>query len=51
MVSSPSPLLVILILTYIKNSFSLYTFPLKRLTNGILINSYFCLLSCFFKAT
>ena len=37
-VGSPSPLLVILILTYIRNSFNLYTFLLKRLTNSILIN-------------
>ena len=35
-VSSPSSLLVILILTYIKNPLSLYTFLLKYLTNGIL---------------
>ena len=37
-VGSPSPLLVILILTYIRNPLSLYTFPLKCLTNGILTN-------------
>ena len=36
-VGSPSPLLTNLILTYIKNPFNLYTSPLKRLTNGILI--------------
>ena len=35
-VGSPSPLLVILILTYIRNPLSLYTSPLKYLTNGIL---------------
>ena len=32
------PLLTILILTYIRNPFSLYTSPLKYLTNGILTN-------------
>ena len=37
-VGSPSPLLIILILTYIKNPFNLYTSLLKRLTNGILTN-------------
>ena len=37
-VNSPSPLLIILILTYIRNPFSLYTSVLKRLTNGILTN-------------
>ena len=37
-VGSPSPLLTILILTYIRNPFSLYTFPLKYLTDGILTN-------------
>ena len=37
-ISSPSPLLVILILTYIKNFFNLYTSLLKYLTNGILTN-------------
>ena len=36
-VSSPSPLLVILILIYIRNPLNLYTSPLKYLTNGILI--------------
>ena len=35
-VNSPSPLLMILILTYIKNPFNLYTSPLNYLTNGIL---------------
>ena len=35
-IGSPSPLLVILILTYVRNPFSLYTSPLKCLTNGIL---------------
>ena len=35
-VGSPSPLLTILILTYIKNPLNLYTSPLKYLTNGIL---------------
>ena len=33
---SPGPLLTILILTYVKNSLSLYTSPLKYLTDGIL---------------
>ena len=37
-ISSPSPLLIILILTYIRNPFNLYTSPLKRLTDGILTN-------------
>ena len=37
-VDSPSPLLVILILIYIRNPFNLYIFPLKCLTDGILIN-------------
>ena len=37
-VGSPSPLLIILILTYIRNPFNLYISPLKRLTNGILTN-------------
>ena len=37
-VDSPSPLLMILILTYIKNPFNLYTSLLKCLTNGILTN-------------
>ena len=37
-ISSPGPLLVILILTYIKNPLSLYSSPIKRLTDGILIN-------------
>ena len=37
-INSPSPLLVILILIYIRNPFSLYTSLLKYLTNGILIN-------------
>ena len=37
-ISSPSPLLVILILTYIRNPLNLYTFLLKRSTDGILIN-------------
>ena len=37
-VSSPSPLLIILILTYIRNPFNLYTSPLKYLTDGILTN-------------
>ena len=37
-VGSPNPLLVILILIYIRNPFNLYTSPLKYLTNGILIN-------------
>ena len=36
-ISSPSPLLTILILTYIRNPFNLYTSPLKYLTDGILI--------------
>ena len=36
-VNSPSPLLTILILTYIRNSLNLYTSPLKYLTDGILI--------------
>ena len=37
-VGSPSPLLMILILTYIRNPFNLYTSPLNRLTDGILTN-------------
>ena len=37
-VGNPSPLLIILILTYIRNPFNLYTSPLKRLTDGILTN-------------
>ena len=37
-ISSPSPLLMILILTYIKNPFNLYTSPLNRLTDSILTN-------------
>ena len=37
-IGSFSPLLIILILTYIRNSLNLYTFSLKRLTNGILTN-------------
>ena len=37
-VSNLGPLLVILILTYIKNPFSLYSSPIKCLTDGILIN-------------
>ena len=39
-VGSPSPLLIILILTYVRNPFSLYNFPLKYLTDGILILTY-----------
>ena len=35
-VGSSGPLLMILILTYIKNPLNLYTSPLKRLTNSIL---------------
>ena len=35
-VSSPGPLLVILILTYVKNPLNLYTSLLKYLTAGIL---------------
>ena len=35
-VGSPSPLLMILILTYMRNPLNLYTFLLKYLTNGIL---------------
>ena len=37
-ISSPSPLLVILILTYIRNPLSLYISLLKRLTDSILID-------------
>ena len=37
-VGSPGPLLMILILTYIRNPFNLYTFLLKYLINGILTN-------------
>ena len=37
-VSSPGPLLIILILTYIRNPLNLYTSPLNYLTNGILTN-------------
>ena len=37
-VGNSGPLLVILILTYIRNPLNLYTSPLKRLTNSILIN-------------
>ena len=50
-VGSPNPLLVILILIYIRNPLSLYTSLLKRLTNNILINRCPYLLSYFFKAT
>ena len=35
-VGSPSPLLMILILIYVRNPFNLYTFLLKYLTDGIL---------------
>ena len=37
-VGSLGPLLMILILIYIRNPFNLYTFLLKYLTNGILTN-------------
>ena len=37
-VSSPSPLLIILILTYIKNPLNLYISLLNYLTNSILTN-------------
>ena len=37
-VSSPGPLLIILILTYIKNPFNLYASLLKYLTDSILTN-------------
>ena len=37
-VGSPSPLLMILILTYIRNPLNLYTSPLNYLTDGILTN-------------
>ena len=37
-VNSPGPLLIILILTYIKNPLNLYTSLLNRLTDGILTN-------------
>ena len=37
-INSLGPLLVILILTYIRNPLSLYTFLLKCLTNSILTN-------------
>ena len=37
-VGSPGPLLIILILTYIKNPLNLYAFSLKCLTDGILTN-------------
>ena len=37
-VGSPSPLLTILILTYIRNPFNLYASPLNYLTNNILTN-------------
>ena len=37
-VSSLGPLLIILILTYIRNPFNLYTSPLNCLTDGILTN-------------
>ena len=37
-VGSPSPLLVILILTCVKNPLNLYALLLNCLTNGILIN-------------
>ena len=42
-------LLTILILIYIRNPFSLYTFPKNFLINNILINPYPYLLSCFFN--
>ena len=35
-VGSPNPLLIILILTYIRNPLNLYISPLKYLTDGIL---------------
>ena len=37
-ISGPGFLLIILILIYIKNPLSLYTFLAKHLTNSILIN-------------
>ena len=37
-VGSPGPLLIILILTYIRNPLNLYTSPLKCSTNSILTN-------------
>ena len=37
-VSSPGPLLTILILTYVRNPLNLYTSPLKYSTDGILTN-------------
>ena len=37
-VSNPNPLLIILILIYIRNPFNLYTSPLNYLTDGILTN-------------
>ena len=37
-VGSPGPLLIILILTYVRNPLNLYISPLKCLTNGILTN-------------
>ena len=49
-VGKPAPLLTILILIYIRNPLSLYTFPENCLTNGILIALYPYLLSCFFNA-
>ena len=49
-VSKPTPLLTILILTYIRNSLNLYTFPENCLTNSILITLYPYLLNYFFNA-
>ena len=37
-VGSLGPLLIILILTYIRNPFNLYASPLNHLTDGILTN-------------
>ena len=46
-INNPALLLTILILTYIRNFFSLYIFSKNYLTNSILIALYPYLLSCF----
>ena len=50
-IGSPGPLLVILILIYIKNPLSLYSSPIKCLTNNILINQWPYWSNYYFNAT
>ena len=50
-ISKPSPLLIILILTYIRNPFSLSLSPLNLLINGIFINLHPYLSSYCFNAS